>query len=402
MRFPRASLLACTALLAGAAHAQVTGGVVRIGVLSDMSSLYADGTGMGSVAAAQLAVEDAGLDRRGIRVEVIHADHLNRPDVGLTIARRWYDTDGVDAIVDVPTSSVALAVSQLTRDKNRVFLASGAGSSDLTGKACSPNTVHWTYDTWVLANGTGRLVTRQGGDTWFFITADYAFGHALERDTIAAIARDGGKSLGAVRAPLNTSDFSSFLLQAQASKAKVIGLANAGGDTTNAIKQAAEFGIAKGGQRVAGLLVGLNDIHALGLQSAQGLRFVEAFYWALNDGTRAFAKRFAPRHRGIHPNAIHAGVYAAVLHYLRAVEAMKSDADGVAIVARMKATPTDDPLFGKGTIRVDGRKIHPVHLVEVKSPAESREPWDYYKLVASIPADEAFRPLAEGGCPLVR
>ena len=398
----RAALALAAALFPAALAAQLTGGAIRIGVLSDMSSLYADGTGMGSVAAARMAVEDSGIERRGIRAEVVFADHQNRPDIGLTTARRWYDAEGVDVIVDVPTSSVALAVSQLTRDKNKVLLASGAGTSDLTGKACSPNTVHWTYDTWVLANTTGRAVTRQGGDTWFFITADYAFGHALERDTTAAIARDGGRSLGAVRAPLNTSDFGSFLLQAQASKAKVIGLANAGGDATNAIKQAAEFGIARGGQRVAGLLIGLNDVHALGLEAAQGLTFTEAFYWTMNEATRAFAKRFAPRHRGIHPNAIHAGVYSAILHYLKAVEALRSDADGVAIVARMKATPTDDPLFGKGTIRADGRKVHPVYLIEAKAPGESREPWDYYKVVATIPAEEAFRPLAEGGCPLVR
>jgi branched-chain amino acid transport system substrate-binding protein len=399
----RRAILALAALLAAApVAAQVSGNVVRLGVLTDMSSLYADGTGMGSVAAARMAVEDSGIERRGVRVEVVHADHQNKPDIGLTTARRWYDNEGVDAILDVPNSSVALAVSQLTREKNKVLLASGAGTSDLTGKACSPNTVHWAYDTWMLANGTGRMVTRKGGDTWFFITADYAFGHALERDAIAAIARDGGRSLGAVRAPLNTPDFSSFLLQAQASKAKVVGLANAGGDTTNAIKAASEFGLAKGGQRIAGLLVGVTDIHAMGLQAAQGLMFVEAFYWNLNDATRAFARRFAPRHKGIHPNAIHAGVYSAVLHYLKAVEALRSDADGAAIVARMKATPTDDPLFGPGTVRADGRKIHPVHLVEVKSPAESREPWDYYKIVATIPAEEAFRPLSEGGCPLVR
>jgi branched-chain amino acid transport system substrate-binding protein len=367
-----------------------------------MSSLYADGTGMGSVAAARLAVQDSGLDQRGIRVEVLFADHHNKPDVGLTVARRWYDVDGVDVIVDVPNSSVALGVSELTREKNRVFLASGAGSSDLTGKACSPNTIHWTYDTWMLANGTARFVTRAGGTTWFFVTADYAFGHALERDAAAAIARDGGRSLGAVRVPLNTNDFGSFLLQAQASKAKVIGLANAGADAQTAMKQAAEFGIVKGGQRVAGLLMGLTDVHALGVATAQGLTMTEAFYWDANDATRAFAKRFAPMHRGIHPNAIHAGVYSSLLHYFKAVEALGGDADGAAIVARMKATPTDDPLFGKGVVRADGRKIHPVQLVEVKSPAQSRKPWDYYKIVATIPAEEAFRPLSEGGCPLVR
>jgi len=397
----RATLAAALSVGLAPAAAQITGNTIRIGVLTDMSSLYADGTGMGSVAAAQLAVEDAALARRGIKVEVLFADHQNRPDVGLTIARRWYDTDGVDVIVDVPNSSVALAVSQLSRDKNKVFLASGAGSSDLTGKACSPNTVHWAYDTWMLANGTARFVTRAGWDTWFFVTADYAFGHALERDASAAVARAGGKSLGAVRAPLNTADFSSFLLQARASKAKVIGFANAGGDAITAMKQATEFGIVKDGQRVAGLLMGITDVHALGLAAAQGLTLTEAFYWNTNDATREFTRRFAPRHRGFHPNAIHAGVYAAILHYLKAVEALKGDADGAAIVARMKAVPTDDPLFGKGTIRADGRKIHPIQLVEVKTPAESKGAWDYYKVVATIPAEEAFRPLAEGGCPLV-
>jgi branched-chain amino acid transport system substrate-binding protein len=390
------------AALAGAASAQFSGNAIRIGVLSDMSSLYADGTGMGSVAAARLAVEDAGLEGRGVRVEVVFADHHNKPDVGLTVARRWYDLDGVDVIVDVPNSSVALAVSQLTREKNRVFLASGAGSSDLTGKACSPNTIHWTYDTWSLANGTARFVTRAGGSTWFFVTADYAFGHALERDAAAAIARDGGRSVGAVRAPLNTADFSSFLMQAQASKARVVGLANAGGDAQNAMKQAGEFGLVKGGQRVAGLLMGITDVHALGLAAAQGLTVTEAFYWDANEGTRAFARRFAPMHRGIHPNAIHAGVYSSLLHYFKAVGALGSDSDGAAIVSRMKATPTEDPLFGKGIVRPDGRKIHAMRLVEVKSPAESRGPWDYYKVVATIPAEEAFRPLSEGGCPLVR
>jgi len=390
------------ALLAGAAGAQFSGNAIRIGVLTDMSSLYADGTGMGSVAAARLAVEDSGVEQRGIRAEIVFADHHNKPDVGLTVARRWYDVEGVDAIVDVPNSSVALAVSQLTREKNRVFLASGAGSSDLTGKACSPNTIHWTYDTWALANGTARFVTRAGGTTWFFVTADYAFGHALERDAAAAIARDGGRSVGAVRVPLNTNDFGSFLLQAQASKAKVIGLANAGGDAQTAMKQAGEFGIVKGGQRVAGLLMGLTDVHALGLAAAQGLTMTEAFYWDASDASRAFARRFAPMHRGIHPNAIHAGVYSALLHYFKAVQALASDADGTAIVARMKATPTDDPLFGKGLVRADGRKIHAMQLVEVKSPAESRGPWDYYKVVSTIPAEDAFRPMSEGGCPLTR
>jgi len=331
----------------------------------------------------------------------VSADHQNKPDVGSAIARQWYDTDKVDVIVDVPNSGVALAVSQITKDKGRVFLAVGPGTSDLTGKACSPNTVHWAYDTWMLANGTGTAITKQGGDTWFFITADYAFGQALERDTTAAVTKAGGKVLGGVRAPINNQDFSSFLLQAQSSKAKVIGLANAGGDTTNSIKQAAEFGIVKGGQSLAGLLVFLTDIHALGLNNAQGLIFTETFYWDMNDQTRAFSNRFAPQDKGIHPTMVHAGVYASVLHYLKAVEALKSD-DGTKVVAKMKELPTDDPLFGKGSIRVDGRKIHPAYLVEVKKPAESKAPWDYYKIRATIPADQAFRPLADGGCSLVK
>jgi branched-chain amino acid transport system substrate-binding protein len=303
--------------------------------------------------------------------------------------------------LDTPNSAVALAVNQVVKDKGKAFLVSGAASSDLTGKACSPNTVHWTYDTWALANGTGSAIVKTGGDTWFFLTSDYAFGHALERDTEAVVIKNGGKVLGKVRHPLNTADFSSFLLQAQSSKAKIIGLANAGGDTTNAIKQAAEFGIVKGGQNLAGLLVFITDVHALGLPTAQGLIFTEAFYWDLNDKTRAFAKRFAELDRGIHPTMIHAGVYAATLHYLKAVEALKSD-DGTKVIAKMKEMPTDDPLFGKGTIRADGRKLHPMYLFEVKKPSESKAPWDYYKLRATTPADQAFRPIDQGDCPLVK
>ena len=397
--------LLCTAVAAtlslGAAQAQVSDGMIKIGVLTDMSSLYTDLSGAGSVVAARMAVEDSGIERRGYKVEVINADHQNKADVGSAIARQWYDTDKVDVIVDTPNSGVALAVSQITKDKGKAFLVSGAASSDLTGKACSPNTIHWTYDTWMLANGTGNAIVKTGGDSWFFLTADYAFGHALERDTEAVVLKTGGKVLGKVRVPLNTQDFSSFLLQAQSSKAKIIGLANAGGDTTNSIKQAAEFGIVKGGQNLAGLLVFLTDIHALGLNTAQGLIFTETFYWDRDEASRAFAKRFAPQDKGIHPTMIHAGVYAGVLHYLKAVEALKGD-DGTKVIAKMKELPTDDPLFGKGTIRVDGRKIHPAYLFEVKKPSESKAPWDYYKLRATIPADQAFRPLADGGCPLVK
>jgi branched-chain amino acid transport system substrate-binding protein len=384
-----------------AALAQVSDGVIKIGVLNDQSSLYADLAGQGSVVAARMAVEDFGADKKGMKVEIISADHQNKADVGSGIARQWYDVDKVDVILDVPNSGVALAVNQITRDKGKALLVSGAATADLTGKACSPNTIHWTYDTWALANGTGNAIVKTGGDTWFFITADYAFGHALERDVEAVVIKNGGKVLGKVRHPLNTADFSSFLLQAQASKAKIVGLANAGGDTTNSIKQAAEFGIVKGGQSLAGLLVFITDVHGLGLPTAQGLIFTETFYWDQNDKTRAFAKRFAERDKGIHPTMIHAGVYSAVLHYLKAVEALKSD-DGTKVIAKMKEMPTDDPLFGKGSIRVDGRKIHPAYLVEVKKPAESKAPWDYYKIRATIPADQAFRPLDQGECPLVK
>ena len=388
-------------LAAGTAQAQVSDGVIKIGVLSDMSSLYTDLAGAGSVVAARMAVEDSGITKRGYKVEIVSADHQNKPDVGSSVARQWYDVDKVDVIVDNPNSGVALAVNQITKDKGKAFLNSGAASSDLTGKACSPNTVHWTYDTWMLANGTGTAIVKTGGDSWFFLTADYAFGHALERDTAAVVTKNGGKVVGSVKVPLNTQDFSSYLLQAQASKAKIIGLANAGGDTTNSIKQASEFGIVKGGQNLAGLLVFLTDVHALGLPTAQGLIFTETFYWDMNDQTRAFAKRFAAQDKGIHPTMVHAGVYAALLHYFKAVEALKSD-DGTKVVAKMKELPTDDPLFGKGTIRADGRKIHPAYLFEVKKPGESKGPWDYYKLRATIPADQAFRPLADGGCPLVK
>ena len=405
MKSLKPSLLALAiagTLAAGAAQAQISDNVVKIGVLSDMSGLYTDLAGAGSILAAKMAVEDSGIEKRGIKVEIVSGDHQNKPDVGSAIARRWYDAEQVDAIADVPTSSVALAVAQITKDKNKVFLASGPGSSDLTGKACSPNTVHFTYDTWMLANGTGTAITKHGGSSWFFITADYAFGHALERDTSAAVEKNGGKVLGEVKVPISTADFSSYLLQAQASKAKIIGLANAGGDTTNSIKQASEFGIVKGGQTLAGLLVFITDVHSLGLQIAQGLTLTTTFYWDMNDKTRAFSKRFAPQDKGIHPTMVHAGVYAVVLHYLKAVEALKSDADGVKVVNKMKEMPTDDPLFGKGSIRADGRGIHPAYLVEVKKPSESKAEWDYFKIVSTIPAEEAFRPLKDGGCSLIK
>jgi branched-chain amino acid transport system substrate-binding protein len=402
MRQKLKAIAAAAALaFAGTAQAQISGNVVKIGILNDMSGLYADLGGQGSVTAAKMAIEDFKAKEKGLNVEVVFADHQNKADVGSQIANKWIDSEGVDVIVDVPNSGVALAINQIVRDKHKVFINSGAASSDLTGAKCSPNTVHWTYDTWMLANGTGSAIVKRGGDSWFFITADYAFGHALERDTEAVVLKNGGKVLGKVRAPINTQDFSSFLLQAQASKAKIVGLANAGGDTINSIKQAAEFGIVKGGQNLAGLLVFLSDVHGLGLDKAQGLILTNTFYWDLNDSTRAWSKRFAAANGNKYPTMVQAGVYAGVLHYLKAVAALKSD-DGDKVVAKMKELPTDDPLFGKGTIRVDGRKIHPAYLVEVKKPSESKGPYDYYKVLATIPADQAFRPLADGGCELVK
>jgi branched-chain amino acid transport system substrate-binding protein len=389
------------ALACGGANAQQVN--VKIGVLSDMSSLYADIGGPGSVVAAKMAIADFTKDHPNVKVDLISGDHQNKPDVGSQIANQWYDVEKVDMIIDVPNSGVALAVSEVAKQKNKIFIVSGAAASTLTGPKCNANTVHWTYDTWMLANGTGKAMVKTGGDTWFFLTADYAFGHALEADTIAVVEKNGGKVLGKVRVPLNTNDFSSFLLQAQASKAKVIGLANAGGDTINSIKQAAEFGIVKGGQSLAGLLVFSSDVNALGLQTAQGLALTETWYWDMNDTNRAWTKRWhaAGAAAGKFPTMIHAGVYAGILHYLKAVTALKSAADGKAVVDKMKEMPTDDPLFGKGSVRVDGRVIHPAYLFEVKKPSESKYPGDFYKVRATIPADEAFRPLKDGGCPLV-
>jgi branched-chain amino acid transport system substrate-binding protein len=403
MRLRSLMLAAAASLLATAAHAQYSGGVIKIGVMNDQSGLYADLTGQGSVWAASKAVEDFCKSTKcHDKIEVVFADHQNKPDIGSNVVRQWYDIDNVDVVVDVPTSSVALAVNNITKEKNKVFLNSGAATSDLTGKACTPNTVHWTYDTWALANGTGNAIVKTGGNTWFFLTADYAFGHALERDTEAVVLKTGGKVLCKVRHPFPGQDFSSFLLQAQASGAKIIGLANAGGDTINSVKQAAEFGIVAGGQNLAGLLMFITDVHAIGLKTAQGLIFTESWYWDMNDNNRAFAKEFAAANKGNHPSMVQAGVYSAVLHYLKAVHELKSDADGAKVVEKMKAMPTDDKLFGKGTIRADGRKIHDMYLFEVKKPEESRGPWDYYKLRATIPAAEAFRPIDQGECPLVK
>jgi branched-chain amino acid transport system substrate-binding protein len=402
MKSLAAALLAGLAFAAsgGAATAQISDDVVKIGVLTDMSSLYADATGKGSLAAVQMAVADYGSKVKGKPIEVIAADHQNKPDVGVNIARNWYDNEKVDAIFDVPTSSVALPISALTREKNKININSGGGSSDITGVACSPNTVHWTYDTYSLSNVAGKAMVKRGEDTWFFVTADYAFGMALERDAANVVKETGGKVLGDVRHPLNSSDFSSFLLQAQASKAKVVALANAGGDTTNALKQASEFGITKGGQKMIALLQEITDTHSLGIKETQGLIVTDAFYWDMNDETRAFSKRFLEK-VGHMPTMIQAGLYSATMHYLKAIEAIGTD-EAPKVMAQMRATPINDFFAKGGKIRIDGRMVHDMYLFEVKKPEESKGEWDLYKLRATVPGDEAFRPLDKGGCPLVK
>ena len=394
--------LAVALAWSGAAAAQDKN--VKIGVMTDMAGLYSDISGINSVLAVTMAVEDSGLREKGWKIDIISADHQNKPDVATSLARQWADVENVDLYADVVTSSTALAVNPVAVEKNRVHINSGAASSALSGKACTPNTIHWTYDTYALANGTGKAVTKAGGDSWFFLTADYAFGAALEADTTAVVKANGGKVLGAIKHPLNTSDFSSYLLQAQSSRAKIVGLANAGGDTTNAVKQAAEFGIVQGGQKLASLLLFINDVHSLGLKVANGLQMTETFYWDLNDATRGFSKRFSERSKNhVMPSMVQAGDYSAVTHYLKALVALGGNPhDGAKVVAKMKEMPTDDPIFGKGSIRADGRKIHPAYLFEVKKPEESKGPWDYYKLISTIPAEEAFRPLAESECPLVK
>ena len=377
---------------------------VRIGVMTDMSGMYRDNTGPTSVAAAREAAAEFGASH-GFRVEIIEADHQNRPDVGVNLARQWYD-QGVDLIIDVPTSSVGLAVSNVAREKNKAYINVGSATADLTGAQCSPNTIHWAYDTFMLARSTGGATVRAGGDTWFFITADYAFGHALERDTTNFVRAAGGRIIGQVRTPFpGTTDFSSFLVQAQASRAKVIGLANAGADTQNCVKQAAEFGLTRRGIKLASLLLFVNDVHGLGLQTAQGLVCTESFYWDLNDKTRAWTERMLRRVPTNYPNMIHAGCYSGTLHFLKTVAAMgvpAAKASGLDLVNRMKAQPSEDDLYGKAIIRPDGRRLIPSYLFEVKTPAESRKPWDYYKLLQTTPAEEAFRPIGEGGCALVR
>jgi branched-chain amino acid transport system substrate-binding protein len=404
----RRTLLAASAVTAAAtiiprARAQA-GGSIKIGVLGDQSGVYRDLSGPVAVACARQAIEDMQPHLNGITVDVVVGDHQNKPDVGASIARQWFDRDGVDMICDCPNSAVALAVSAVCREKDKAYVNSPAMIADLTGPQCAPTTVHWTMDTWALAHSTGGALVKAGGSSWFFITADYAFGLALERDTTNFVKQAGGTVVGSVKAPFPTSDFSSYLLQAQASKAQVIGLCNAGSDTVNSIKQAGEFGITQTGVKLAGLLVFISDVHALGLQTAQGLVLTESFYWDLNDRTRAFTNRVIKKTDGFHPGMGQAGVYGGCVAYFKAVAAMgAADAkkSGTAVVNKMKSMPTDDDAFGAGSIREDGRALHPVYLFEVKQPGESKAPWDYYKLLATTPADQAFRPLKDGGCPLV-
>ncbi|HEX4172683.1 MAG TPA: ABC transporter substrate-binding protein [Acetobacteraceae bacterium] len=379
---------------------------IRIGVLTDMTGAYAANTGPGSVLGAQMAVEDFMRTHPGVRAEVVQADLQLKPDVALAIAADWYDNKAVDVVTDVPLSSAAFAIGDLAKQKDKVAIFTGGASADITGSHCGPNHLHWAYDTWSMPHGVVDAAVKEGADSWFFITADYAFGHSLQKDAASFVTAAGGKVLGQALAPFpGTTDFSSFLVQAKASGAKAVGLANGGNDTVNCIKQAAEFGIMKGGQKVAGLIFLIHDVHGVGLASAQGVLLTEPFYWNLNDGTRDFGKRFAARFNGVVPGSVHAGQYSSVMHYLKCATAMgvdKAIASGRAAVEQMKATPTDDPLFGKGKVRIDGRVIHNMYLFEVKSPAQSKEPWDYYTLRRTIPADQAFRPLDLGGCPLVR
>lgn len=393
------ALAALLGLAPMASQAQVSDDVIRIGVMNDPGGPYGDIGGQGSIVAARLAAEDFGGKVLGKRIEIIGADHQNRPDVATTTARRWYDNDRVDVIADGAASSTALAIQEVAREKHRIFLNSGAATSDFTGKYCSPYGFHFTYDTYALANGTGRALTQQGGNTWFFITVDYAFGHALARDTARFVQEGGGRVLGEVRHPLNTADFSSFLLQAQSSKAQVIALANGGQDTVNAVKQAREFGVGGKGQRLAAMLLFLTDIHALGLDAAQGLLFADGFYWDHDDATRAFAARFEAQHKA-KPTMVQAGVYSSVLHYLRSVAAAKTD-DSKVIAQKMRELPIKDPVMRNASIRPDGRVIHDTYLVQVKTPAESKGAWDYLKVLATIPAQQAFQPLDRSACPLV-
>ena len=398
----RAFVLSTVAMATAAAAQEIP---VKLGVLADMSGIFSDIGGPGATVATQMAVEDfmkrPGAER--FKIEIVSADAQNKPDISSAIARKWFDTDGVDALVDLPTSAISLAIAPIAQEKNKVALFTASGTSDLTGKACTPNSVHWTYDTWALSHGTADAITKGGGKSWFFLTVDFALGHSLERDASAVVKQNGGQIVGGVRHPTDSKDFSSYLLQAQASKANVIALANAGGDTINAIKQASEFGIVQGGQKLAGMLLFISDIHSLGLQSAQGLQLTTAFYWDVNDKTRAFGERFAKLHGGRFPSMNQAGAYSATLAYLDAVAKIGSAKDGAAVVKAMREAGTfDDPLFGKTSLREDGRVLHDMMLVEVKQPSESKKAFDYYKVLATIPAERAFRPLADGGCPLVK
>ncbi|KNY20468.1 ABC transporter substrate-binding protein [Methylobacterium sp. ARG-1] len=399
-----ATALAGTVLSSGSASAQgaasgaFSGNALRIGVLNDQSGLYAEFGGQGSIEAAKMAVEDFGGKVDGVPIEILSADHQNKPDIASAIARQWYDRDGVDAIMELTTSSVALAVQGLSKEKKKITITTGAASSDLTGKACTPYGYHWAYDTRALAVGTGGALTRAGGDTWYFLTADYAFGSALEADTSRVVLANNGKVLGSVRHPLSNQDFSSFLLQAQGSKAKVIGLANAGLDTSNSIKQAAEYGIVEGGQKLAALLFTLSEVHGLGLKVAQGLTLTEGWYWDANDETRAFGQRYMKR-TGRMPNMIQAGTYSAVLSYLKAVKAAGTD-ETEAVNAKLKALPVDDVFAHGGIVQPNGRMVHDMYLFEVKKPAESKGPWDLYRQLATIPGKEAYATAAESGCPL--
>jgi branched-chain amino acid transport system substrate-binding protein len=395
------ALSACLA----AACAQAQQIPVKLGVLADMSGIFSDIGGPGATEATRLAVEDF-MKRPGserFKIEVVSADAQNKPDISSAIVRKWLDTEGVDALIDLPTSAISLAVAPIVQEKNKVALFTASGTSDLTGKACTPNSVHWTYDTWALSHGTADAITKAGGKSWFFLTVDFALGHSLERDASAVVKANGGTIAGAVRHPTDSKDFSSYLLQAQSSKAQVIALANAGGDTINAIKQASEFGIVQSGQKLAGMLLFISDIHSLGLPTAQGLQLTTAFYWDLNDRTRAFGERFAARMNGRLPSMNQAGAYSATLAYLDAVAKVGSTKDGAAVVRAMReAGSFDDPLFGKTSLREDGRVLHDMMLVEVKKPSESKKPFDYYKVLATIPAERAFRPLKDGGCPLIK
>ena len=391
-------LFACT--FETEAQDKVSDGVVKIGMLEDMSSIYADITGLGAVTAARMAVEDFGGKVLGKPIEIISADHQNKPDIASATVRQWFEVEHVDALMDVAASATALAAIEVAKTKNKVVVLNGPGATRITNEACTPVSVHYTYDNYALSHGTGAAMVNAGYDTWFFLTADYAFGHDLEQLTAAVVKAGGGKILGSVRVPINTSDFSSALLQAQASKAKVVGLANAGADTTNSIKQAAEFGIVRGGQKLAGLLVYINDVNALGLGAAQGMQLTTAFYWDRNEDSRAWAQRYFERMKKM-PNMTQAGIYSATLHYLKAVQAAGTD-ETQAVMEKMRGTPVNDFFVSNGRIREDGRMVHDMYLYEVKAPAESKGAWDYYKLIATIPAGQAFQPLSESKCPLVK